>query len=134
MKNILIICLVLLTIFSCRPNGVKQNSINIIKEKKYLYVEISSNKFLGVNRAKVDTVEIIAENDSLAYLKAFEQLCISKRADALVAERLKAAGSNKEYKSIHEFKLFNEDYEEISKNVVPADVLMRIAIKINSIN
>lgn len=133
MKNILIICLVVLTMFSCRPNGSKQNTINIIKEKKYLYVEISSNEFLGEHRAKVDTIQIIAENDSLAYLKAFEQLCISKKADVIIAEQLKAAGSKNEYKSTHDFKLFNEECEEVNQNIVPNDVLMKISIKVNSI-
>ena len=130
MKNILIICLLSLAIMSCNSNSSDPKNI---KEKKYLYVEIYSEKVFGTNRAKVDTIEIIAKSDSLAYLKAFEKYCISQKASVLINEQLKAAGVEEGYSSSHEFRLFNENSDEICENVVPIDVLKKIALKINAI-
>jgi len=48
----------------------------IFLNKKYLYIEVTGCNSYGDYRAKIDIFEIMEKNDSLAYLKAFEELCV----------------------------------------------------------
>ena len=50
---------------------------SILLNKKYLYIEVTGCNSYGDYRAKIDVLEIMEKNDSLAYLKAFEELCVS---------------------------------------------------------
>lgn len=133
MVNMQKIFIVLLSImvFSCSLG----KSAKTDEGQKYLYIEASGDNASGEYRIKIDTTEIIAKNDSLAYLIAYEKACISKKGSELAAEELKkiSGGTLGNYESIHNFQLLNENYDLIGKNVVPDSVLAEIEKNIFSI-
>lgn len=123
----------LLTLIMCSCNV--GNSSKIDDEQRYLYIEVSGDNASGAYRTKIDTTEIIANNDSLAYLIAYEKICISQKASELTANELKkvSGGTMGNYESIHSFQLLNEKYELVKRNVVPDSVLAKIEEEIFSI-
>ena len=116
-----------MVIFSCCI-GVSSNTD---KDKKYLYIEATGTNSHGDYSAKIDTLEIMEKNDSLAYLKAFEELCVSQRASALVVEIMRDRFD--EYEEVHDFRLLNEKLEEVDRTIVPDSVLAEIAQSIFSL-
>ena len=120
-----------MVIFSCCI-GVSSNTD---KDKKYLYIEATGTNSHGDYSAKIDTLEIMEKNDSLAYLKAFEELCVSQRASALVVEIMKEKMGDRldEYEEVHDFRLLNEKLEEVDRTIVPDSVLAEIAQSIFSL-
>ena len=89
----------------------------------------------GAYSTKIDTLEIIEKNDSLAYLKAFEELCLSQRASALYVEVMKEKMGDRfdGEEDFHDFRLLNENFEEVDRTIVPDSVLAQIAKNIFSI-
>lgn len=131
MKKIIVACIVSMAIFSCCTGS----SSKVDRDKTYLYVEVSGNNASGVYRTKIDTIEIIEKNDSLAYLKAFEKSCVSQWASVITAEEMrKHMGSRYEERDeYHDFRLLDENFEEVNHTVVPDSVLAEIAKSIFSI-
>ncbi|MCM1722937.1 hypothetical protein [Bacteroides ovatus] len=131
MGKIFIVSVVSIVLFSC-CTGISSNTD---KDKRYLYIEVTGTNSHGDYRAKIDTLEIMEKNDSLAYLKAFEELCVSQRASALVAEVMKEKMGEHldEYEEVHDFRLLNEKLEEVDRSVVPDSVLAKIAQSIFSL-
>lgn len=134
MRKIIVACIVSMAIFTCCTTGTSSSSKEV-EEKKYLYVEVSATNSMGVYRTKIDTVEILEKNDSLAYLKAFEKICVSQKASMVVAEQLKKAmGSKYEpYEDRYDFRLLNENLKEVDQTVVPDSILAAIAERIFSL-
>lgn len=123
----------LLTLIMCSCNV--RNSSKIDDEQRYLYIEVSGDNASGSYRTKIDTTEIIANNDSSAYLIAYKKICISQKASELTANELKkvSGGTMGNYESIHSFQLLNEKNELVKRYVVPDSVLAKIEEEIFSI-
>ncbi len=68
-------------------------------------------------------------------MKAFEELCVSQRASALVVEIMKEKMGDRfdEYEEVHDFRLLNEKLEEVDRTIVPDSVLAEIAQSIFSL-
>lgn len=130
MGKIFIASVVLIVLFSCCI-GVSSTD----RDKKYLYIEVSGTNSDGAYSTKIDTLEIIEKNDSLAYLKAFEELCLSQRASALYVEVMKEKMGDRfdGEEDFHDFRLLNENFEEVDRTIVPDSVLVQIAKNIFSI-
>lgn len=130
MGNIFIVSVVSIVLFSCCI-GVSSTD----RDKKYLYIEVTGTNSRGDYRAKIDTLEIMEKNDSLAYLKAFEELCVSQRASALYVEVMKEKMGDRfdGKEDIYDFRLLNEKLEEVDRSVVPDSVLAEIAKNIFSL-
>ncbi len=115
-------------VFSCCTSL----SSNADKNKKYLYIEVTTTNYHGdYYRTKIDTLEIMEENDSLAYLKAFKELCVSQRSTEVMKENM--GDSFDEYEEVHDFRLLNEKLEEVNRSVVPDSVLAEIAQSVLSV-
>ena len=129
MGKIFIVSVVSIVLFSCCI-GVSSTD----RDKKYLYIEVTGTNSHGDYRAKIDTLEIMEKNDSLAYLKAFEE-CVSQRASALYVEVMKEKMGDRfdGKEDIHDFRLLNEKLEEVDRSVVPDSVLAKIAQSIFSL-
>ena len=130
MRN-LIVAVLSLAVFSC-CTSVSQK---VDEDKKYLYIEVTGDRPFGEYRTTIDTVEIIAKNDSVAYLEAFEKSCISQQASVIVAAEMKKRGGTmyENDEIIHDFRLLDENLIEVKQNVVPDSVLIEIARSIFSI-
>ena len=130
MGKIFIASVVSIVLFSCCI-GVSSTD----RDKKYLYIEVSGTNSDGAYSTKIDTLEIIETNDSLAYLKAFEELCLSQRASALYVEVMKEKMGDRfdGEEDFHDFRLLNENFEEVDRTIVPDSVLAQIAKNIFSI-
>ncbi len=130
MGQIFIASVVSIVLFSCCI-GVSSTD----RDKKYLYIEVSGTNSDGAYSTKIDTLEIIEKNDSLAYLKAFEELCLSQRASALYVEVMKEKMGDRfdGEEDFHDFRLLNENFEEVDRTIVPDSVLAQIAKNIFSI-
>lgn len=130
MGKIFIASVVSIVLFSCCI-GVSSTD----RDKKYLYIEVSGTNSDGAYSTKIDTLEIIEKNDSLAYLKAFEELCLSQRASALYVEVMKEKMGDRfdGEEDFHDFRLLNENFEEVDRTIVPDSVLAQIAKNIFSI-
>lgn len=132
MRKILI-ALTSIIVFSCSMG--KSTMTDEDQDHRYLYIEASGDNASGQYRIKIDTIEIVANNDSMAYIMAFEKACISKKGSELAADELRkiSGGTMGNYESIHYFELLNENYEMIVRNVVPDSVLSKIEESIFSI-
>lgn len=130
MGKIFIASVVSIVLFSCCV-GISSTD----RDKKYLYIEVSGSNSDGAYSTKIDTLEIIEKNDSLAYLKAFEELCLSQRASALYVEVMKEKMGDRfdGREDTHDFRLLNENFEEVDRTIVPDSVLAQIAKNIFSI-
>lgn len=95
--------IVLLLLFSCNQN------------KSYKYIEIIEEQSISgkkVGTKEKEAVEIKVENDSIAYLEAYEDFCVSLATDIY----MKNTSSMYLSKTI-DFKLINEQGIDISKTV-----------------
>lgn len=83
MKKILQLILLITLTTSCEQS------------KKYEYVEIGLKESLfgGTERDEKNTVTIRAKNDSIAYLKAFKEFCISEKVSQDMREALGSSSS-----------------------------------------
>jgi hypothetical protein len=97
-RKIAYLIIALATLYSCKKN--------------YNYVEIVEEKGLLGGASKIKEKEpklILAENDSIAYLKAFKAFCISMKVNKDMAETM-----GNTYSKPIRFKLMNDKNEDIA--------------------
>ncbi len=102
MKKIILL-ISLITLISCN--------------KTYTYIEVVSEKsVLGNDLREEEPIKIKAKNDTLAYIKAYKNFLISRKALRMTSKILEEKGLSKEYsKTLVSFKLFNPDGIDISE-------------------
>jgi hypothetical protein len=90
------------------------------KKGKYTYIEVVKDEgILGDVTIKDENIELIqADDDSTAYLHAFQKFCIS-----LKANRDMQTSAGKVYKTPLRFKLANAKGEDITYSVMLVDKL-----------
>ena len=99
--------IVIITLISCQ----EKNNQLIQKDKKYEYIEIVSTKSIfGDKEIKEKEAKIInAKTDSIAYLRAYQNFCISEKISIDFEETYGSTGSKPT-----KFKLIDEEGKNIA--------------------